>query len=197
MFRQGQGRPMDPRAHNVRPGRVARRGRRRSTMTTTFNHISAMHGKGWLWLRPCRLRWAEPSWLGLRPCRLGLCPHGLGCALAVWGCTLVAWAAPSQTRMGRALVAWAAPSQTWAVLSWLELHPCKLGLHPCGLGCALVESDGLCLRALIAWAAAAAAAAVAVEAAAVTAAVALAVAAAEVHPSHWDNRAWPGRMLHP
>jgi hypothetical protein len=88
--RQGQGRPIDPRAHNVWPGRVARRGRRRSTMTTTLNHISVMHGKEWLGLRPCRLRQAEPSWLGLCPCRLGLCPRGLGCALAVWGCTLVA-----------------------------------------------------------------------------------------------------------
>jgi hypothetical protein len=98
--RQGHGRPMDPCAHNVRPGGVARRGRRRLTMMMTFNHISAMCRKEWLGLCPCRLRWAEPSWLGLFPCRLGLCSHGLGCAFAVWGCTLVAWAAPSQTRMG-------------------------------------------------------------------------------------------------
>jgi hypothetical protein len=69
-------------------------------MTTTFNHILAMRRKEWLGLRPCRLRRAEPLWLGLRPCRLGLCPHGLGCALAVCGCTLVAWAAPLQTQMG-------------------------------------------------------------------------------------------------
>jgi hypothetical protein len=98
--RQGQGRLIGPRAHNVWPGRVARRGRRRLTMTTTFNRILAMHGKEWLELPPCRLRQAEPLWLGLRPCRLGLCPHGLGCTLAVWGCTLVAWAAPLQTWMG-------------------------------------------------------------------------------------------------
>jgi hypothetical protein len=83
MSRGGQGRPMDPRAHNVWPGGVARRGRRRLTMTTTFNRISAMHGKEWLGLCTCRLRWAEPSWLGLGPRRLGLCPRGLGCALAV------------------------------------------------------------------------------------------------------------------
>jgi hypothetical protein len=98
--RQGHGWPVDPLAHNVRPGGVARRGRRRSMMTTTFNHILAMCRKKWLGLRPCRLRWAEPLWLGLRPRRLGLCPRGLGCALAVWGCTLVAWAAPLQTRTG-------------------------------------------------------------------------------------------------
>ncbi len=98
--RQWQGRLMDPRVQDVWPGGVARRGRRRSTMTTTFNRISAMHGKEWLGLRPCRLRWAEPLWLGLHPPRLGLCPHCLGCALAVWGCTLVAWAAPLQTWTG-------------------------------------------------------------------------------------------------
>ncbi len=98
--RQGQGRPMDPRAHNVWPGGVGRRGRRRSTMMTTFNHILAMRGKEWLGLCPCRLRQAEPSWLGIHPHRLGLCPRGLGCALAVWGCTLVAWAVPLQTWMG-------------------------------------------------------------------------------------------------
>jgi hypothetical protein len=74
---------------------------------------------------------------------------------------------------------------------------CRLGLHPRGLGCALVDSDGLCPRALVAWAAAAAAAAAAVEAAAVTAAVALAAAAAEVHPNGWGNQAWPGWGLHP
>jgi hypothetical protein len=94
-------------------------------------------------------------------------------------------------------VAWAAPLQTWAVPSWLELHLRRLGLHPRGLGCALVDSDGLCPRALMAWAAAAAAAVAAVEVAAVTAAVALAVAAVEVHPNGWGNRAWPGRGLHP
>ncbi len=98
--RQGQGQPMDPRAHDVQPGGVARRGRRRSMMTTMFNGILAMHGKEWLGLRPCRLRRAEPLWLGLRPCRLGLCLRGLGCDLAVWGCILVAWAAPLQTWMG-------------------------------------------------------------------------------------------------
>jgi hypothetical protein len=43
--RQGQGRPMDPRAHNVRPGGVARRGRRRLMMTRMLNRISAMRGK--------------------------------------------------------------------------------------------------------------------------------------------------------
>ncbi len=84
-------------------------------------------------------------------------------------------------------MAWAAPLQTWAVPSWLELCPRRLGLHPCGLGCALVDSDGLCPRAFMAWAAAVAAATAAVEAAAVTAAVALAVAAAEVHPNSWGN----------
>ncbi len=94
-------------------------------------------------------------------------------------------------------MAWAAPSQTWAVLLWLELHPRRLGLHPCGLGCALVDSDGLFPRALVAWAVAAAAAAVAVEVAAVTAAVALAAVAAEVHPNGWGNRAQPGWGLHP
>jgi hypothetical protein len=94
-------------------------------------------------------------------------------------------------------VAWVVPSQTWAVPSWLELRLRKLGLHPCGLGCALVDSDGLCPHALVAWAAAAAAAAAAVEVAAVTAAVALAAAAAEVHPNGWGNRARPGRGLHP
>jgi hypothetical protein len=98
--RQGQGRPMDPHAHNIRPGGGARRGRRRSTMMTTFNRISAMRGKEWLGLHPCRLRRAEPSWLELRPRRLGLCPRGMGCALTVWGWTLVAWAAPLQTRTG-------------------------------------------------------------------------------------------------
>ncbi len=82
MSRRGQGQPKDPCAHNVWPGGVARRGRRRSTMVTTFNRISAMRGKEWLGLRPCRLRWAEPSWLGLRPCSFGLHPCGLGCALA-------------------------------------------------------------------------------------------------------------------
>jgi hypothetical protein len=100
LSRQGQGRPMDPHVHDVWPGRVARRGRRRLTMTTMFNRILVMRGKEWLGLHPCRLRRAEPSWFGLRPCRLGLCPRGLGCALAVWGCTLVAWAAPSQTWTG-------------------------------------------------------------------------------------------------
>ncbi len=94
-------------------------------------------------------------------------------------------------------MAWALPSQTWAVPSWLELHPCRLRLRPRGLGCALVDSDGLCPRALVAWAAAAAAAAAAVEVAAVTAAVALAAAAVEVHPKGWGNWAWPGRGLHP
>jgi hypothetical protein len=98
--RQGQGRPMDSRAHNVWPGGVARRGRRMSTMMPTFNRILAMRRKEWLGLCPCRLRRAEPSWLELRPCRLGLCPRGLGCGLAVWDCTLVAWAAPLQTRTG-------------------------------------------------------------------------------------------------
>ncbi len=97
--RQGQGRLMDPRAHDVWPDGVARRGRRKLTMTLRFNHISAMRRKELLGLRPCRLRRAEPSWLGLHPRRLGLCPRGLGCALAVWGCTLVAWDAPSQTQM--------------------------------------------------------------------------------------------------
>ncbi len=94
-------------------------------------------------------------------------------------------------------MAWAAPSQTWAVLSWLELHPRRLRLHPRGLGCTLVDLDGLCPRALVARAAAAAASAVAVEAASVTAAVALAAAAAEVHPNDWGNWARPGRGLHP
>ncbi len=94
-------------------------------------------------------------------------------------------------------MAWAAPSQTWAVPSWLELRPRRLGLRPCGLGCSLVDSDGLCPCALVAWTAVAAAAAAAVEAAAVTAAVALAVAAVEVHPNGWGNRARPGRGLHP
>ncbi len=96
-------------------------------------------------------------------------------------------------------MAWAAPSQTWAVPLWLELRPRRLRLHPRGLGCALVDSDGLCPCALVAWAAAAAAAAaaVAVEAAAVTAAVALAATAAEVHPNGWGNRARPCRGLQP
>jgi hypothetical protein len=94
-------------------------------------------------------------------------------------------------------VAWAAPSQTWAVPSWLELRPRRLGLHPCGLGCALVDSDRLCPCALVVWAAVAAAAMVAVEVAAVTDAVALAVAAVEVHPNDWGNRTRPGRGLHP
>jgi hypothetical protein len=94
-------------------------------------------------------------------------------------------------------VAWAAPSQTWAVPSWLELRLRRLRLHLCGLGCALVDSDGLCPCALVAWAAAAAAAVVAVEAAAVTAAAALAAAAVEVHPNGWGNRAQPGWGLHP
>ncbi len=94
-------------------------------------------------------------------------------------------------------MAWAAPLQTWAVPSWLELRLRRLGLLPRGLGCALVDSDGLCPRALVTWAAAAAAAAAAVEAAAVTAAVALAAAAAAVHPTGWGYRAWPGRGLHP
>ncbi len=98
--RQGRGRPMDPCAHDVQPGGVARRGRRRSTMMMMFNRILAMRGKEWLGLRPCRLRRAEPSWLGLHPRRLGLCSCGLGCALAAWGCTLVAWAVPTQTRTG-------------------------------------------------------------------------------------------------
>jgi hypothetical protein len=85
-------------------------------------------------------------------------------------------------------MAWAAaPSQTWAVPSWLELRPRRLGLHPCGLGCALVDLDGLCPCALVAWAAAATAAAAAVEVAAVAAAVALAAAASEVHPNGWGN----------
>ncbi len=92
-------------------------------------------------------------------------------------------------------MAWAAPLQTWAVSSWLELRLRRLGLRPRGLGCALVDLDGLCPHALVAWAAAAAAAAAAVEAAAVTAAVALAAAAAEVHPSGWGNLEWPGRRL--
>jgi hypothetical protein len=99
----------------------------------------------------------------------GLSPCGLGCALADLGC---------------------APS-------WLELHPCRLGLRPYGLGCALIDSDGLCPCALVAWAVAAAAATAAVEAAAVTAAVALAAAAVEVHPNGWGNRAQPGQGLHP
>ncbi len=94
-------------------------------------------------------------------------------------------------------MAWAAPLQTWAVPSWLELRLHRLELHPCGLGCALIDSDGLCPRALVAWAAAATAAAVAVEAAAVTAAVALAAAAAEAHPNGWGNQARPGWGLHP
>ncbi len=94
-------------------------------------------------------------------------------------------------------MAWAAPLQTWAVPSWPELHPHRLELHPRGLGCALIDSDGLCPRAIVAWAAAVAAAAAAVEAAAVTAAVALAAAAAEVHPNGWGNWARPGRGLHP
>ncbi len=80
---------------------------------------------------------------------------------------------------------------------WLELRLCRLELHPRGLGCTLVCSDGLCPRALVAWAAAAASAAVAVEAAAVTAAMALAASAAEVHPNSWGNRARPGWGLHP
>ncbi len=95
-------------------------------------------------------------------------------------------------------MAWAVPLQTWAVPSWLELSPRRLGVHPRGLGCTLIDSDGLCPRALVAWAAAAAAAAAAsVEAAAVTAAVALAAAAAEVHPNGWGNQAQPGWGLHP
>jgi hypothetical protein len=94
-------------------------------------------------------------------------------------------------------VALAAPSQTWDVPSWLELHPRRLRLRPCGLGFALVDLDGMCPRALMAWAAAAAAAAAAVEAAAVPAAVALVVTAAEVHPYGWGNRARPGWGLHP
>ncbi len=80
---------------------------------------------------------------------------------------------------------------------WLELHPRRLGLRPRGLGCTLVDSDGLCPRALVAWAAVAAAAAAAVEVAAVTAAVALAAAAVEVHPNGWGNWARPGWGLHP
>ncbi len=80
---------------------------------------------------------------------------------------------------------------------WLELHPCRLGLHPRGLGCALVDLDGLCPHALLAWTVVATAAVAAVEAAAVTAAVALAAAAAEVQPNGWGNRARPGRGLHP
>ncbi len=98
--RRGQGWSIDLCAHNVQPGRVARRGRRKLTMTTTFNCNLAMLEKERLGLRLCRLRRAEPSWLGLCPRRLGLCPHGLGCALAVWGCTLVAWDAPLQTQTG-------------------------------------------------------------------------------------------------
>jgi hypothetical protein len=83
------------------------------------------------------------------------------------------------------------------VPSWLELRLRRLGLHPRGLGCTLVDSDGLCPRALVAWAAAAAAAAAAVKGGAVTAAVALAAAAVEVHPNGWGNRARPGQGLHP
>ncbi len=94
-------------------------------------------------------------------------------------------------------MAWAAPSQTWAVPSWLELCPRRLGLHPCGLGCALVDSNRLCPCALVAWAVVAAAAVAAVEAAAVTAAGALAAAAVEVHPNGWGNRAQPDWGLHP
>ncbi len=93
-------------------------------------------------------------------------------------------------------MAWAAPLQTWAVPSWLDLRPRRLGLRPYGLGCALVDSNGLCPFALVAWAAAATAAAAAVEAAAVKAAVALAAAAAEVHPNSWGNRARPGWGLY-
>ncbi len=94
-------------------------------------------------------------------------------------------------------MAWAAPLQTWAVPLWLELCLRRLGLRPCGFGCTLVDLDGLCPRALVAWAAVAAAAVAAVEAAAVTAAVALAAAAAEVHSNGWGNRARPGWGLHP
>ncbi len=94
-------------------------------------------------------------------------------------------------------MAWAVPLQTWAVPSWLELRPRRPGLCPRGLGCALVDLDGLCPRALVAWAVAAAAAAAAVEVSAVTAAVALAVAASEVHPNGWGNWAWTGWGLHP
>ncbi len=65
------------------------------------------------------------------------------------------------------------------------------------MGCALIDSDGLCPCALVAWAAAAAAAAAAEESAAVTAAVALAAAAAEVHPNGLGNWARPGWGLHP
>ncbi len=84
-------------------------------------------------------------------------------------------------------MAWAAPLQTWAVPSWLELRPRRLGLRSCGFGCTLVDLDGLCPCALMAWAVAAAAAAAAVKAAAVTAAVAMAAAAAEVLPNGWGN----------
>ncbi len=94
-------------------------------------------------------------------------------------------------------MAWAAPLQTWAVPLWLELHPRRLRLRPRGLGCALVDSDGLCPCALVARTATVAAAAAAVEAAAVTAAVALAAAAVEVHPNGWGNWARPGWGLHP
>ncbi len=76
--RRGRGRPMDPLAHDVRPGGMATRERRKSTMMTMFNRILVMRGKEWLGLHPCRLRRAEPLWLGLRPPRLGLCPCGLG-----------------------------------------------------------------------------------------------------------------------
>ncbi len=94
-------------------------------------------------------------------------------------------------------MAWAAPSQTWAVPSWLELHPRRLGLRPQGLGCALIDLDGLCPHALVAWAVVAAAAVATVEAAAATAAVALAAAAVEVYPNGWGNRARSGWGLHP
>jgi hypothetical protein len=94
-------------------------------------------------------------------------------------------------------VAWAAPLQTWAVPLWLELRPPRLGLCLRSFGCTLLDSDGLCPCALMAWAAAAAAAAAAVEVAAVTAAVALAAAAAEVHPNSWGNWVRPGWGLHP
>ncbi len=104
-------------------------------MTMMFNRISAMRGKEWLGLRPCKLRWAEPSWLG--------------CTLTDLGCALVAWAVPSQFGAAPLWLGLRPRRLGWAEPLWLGLRPRRLGLCPCGLS--YTRADSGCV--LVAWAA--------------------------------------------
>ncbi len=77
------------------------------------------------WAAPLQT-WAVPSWLELHLCRLGLHPHGLGCALVdsdgLRPCALMAWAVAAAAAVA-AVEAAAVTAAVVLAAAAAEVHP--------------------------------------------------------------------------